>query len=292
MSTALTAPVTGSRPTGPRTARRLGGVGLLAVTVLWPLAACDTGAAADGDPGAAVAASGAASPSPSASAGTLSGELVVLAAASLQSTFEELGARLEAANPGLTVTFSFAASSTLAQQAAAGAPADVLATASTSTMTDAGDAVGTATVFAHNSLVVVAPAGNPGDVTGLADLADPDRTVALCAVEVPCGAAAQQAFDAAGLVPAPDTYEADVTATLTKVVLGEVDGALVYLTDARSAGDAVETFAFPEAAGARNDYPIATLTASPHPQAARAFVDLVLSTEGQRVLTDAGFDGA
>ncbi|GAA3820879.1 molybdate-binding protein [Cellulomonas soli] len=264
---------------------------MLAASVLTvSLAACTTGGTAAGTATAPPTTDDAAG-APTTAA-PLTGELVVLAAASLQNTFEELGERLEEQNPGLSVTFSFAASSTLAQQAAAGAPADVLATASTSTMQDAAEVTGEASVFAHNSLVVVAPAGNPGDVTGLADLADPTRTVALCALEVPCGAAAQKAFDAAGLTPAPDTYEADVTATLTKVVLGEVDGALVYLTDARSAGDAVETFPFPESAQARNDYPIATLTAARNPAAARAFVDLVLSAEGQAVLVDAGFDGA
>ncbi|WP_448629326.1 extracellular solute-binding protein [Cellulomonas soli] len=168
----------------------------------------------------------------------------------------------------------------------------MLATASTSTMQDAAAATKPATVFAHNSLVLVAPAGNPGHVSTLADLADPARTVALCAVQVPCGAASRDVFAAAGLTPAPDTYEADVTATLTKVVLGEVDGALVYVTDARAAGDAVVSFPVPEAEQARNDYPIAVLSRSTHPAAAQAFVDLVLSAAGQRVLTDAGFAGA
>ncbi|MGN8245434.1 molybdate ABC transporter substrate-binding protein [Cellulomonas soli] len=254
------------------------------------LVACTPSAASS--PSSRTASPASASASAAASGESLTGDLVVLAAASLQTTFEVLGDRLEEQHPGLEVTFSFAASSTLARQAVAGAPADVLATASSSTMQDAAAAVrGEPTVFAHNSLVVVVPAGNPGDVSTVADLADPGRTVALCAVEVPCGAASQAVFAAAGLTPAPDTYEADVTATLTKVVLGEVDGALVYLTDARAAGEAVESFAFPEAAQARNDYPIAVLTQSGNPSAAQAFVDLVLSDAGQGVLTAAGFAG-
>lgn len=251
------------------------------------LAGC-TGGAAD----AAPAASGAPGAETTAAGAELSGDLVVLAAASLQDTFTELGTLLEQEHPRLTVTFSFGASSSLAQQVIAGAPADVLATASAATMADAGARAADPEVFARNALTIAVPAGNPGGVTGLADLADPDLLVALCAPEVPCGAVADQVFEAAGVVPAPDTYEKDVTATLTKVVLGEVDAALVYRTDVRSAGDAVEGIDVPEADDATTDYPVAALADAGNPDAARAFLDLVLSERGRAVLAAAGFAGA
>lgn len=222
----------------------------------------------------------------------LTGDLVVFAAASLQDAFTELGEQLEQENPGLTVTFSFGGSSTLATQLASGAPADVFAAASATTMEAAAEVTDEPQLFARNTLEIAVPAGNPAGVTGLADLADPDRTIALCAVEVPCGAAAEKAFAAAGLTPAPDTYEKDVTATLTKVRLGEVDAALVYRTDVIGAGDSVEGIEFPEAAEAVNDYPIALLADAPNPEAAAAFVALVLSATGQDLLADAGFDPA
>ena len=107
---------------------------------------------------------------------------------------------------------------------------------------------------------------------------------------MPCGAAAEKAFAAAGLTPAPDTLEQDVKATLTKVELGEVDAALVYRTDVLAAGDAVEGIEFPEADEAINDYPITTLTEAPNSAVAQAFVDYVLAAEGQAILGDAGFD--
>jgi molybdate transport system substrate-binding protein len=144
-------------------------------------------------------------------------------------------------------------------------------------------------VFAGNVLQIAVPAGNPAGVTGLADLADPARTVALCAPEVPCGAAAGRLFDAAGLTAAPDTLEEDVKAALTKVQLGEVDAALVYATDVRAAGDDVEGIEVPQAAEVVNEYPITALAAAPNPAGAQAFVDLVLSEEGQEALADAGF---
>lgn len=225
-------------------------------------------------------------------AGGLGGTLTVFAAASLTDVFQELGERLEDENPGLDVRFSFAGSSTLATQITQGAPADVFASANPQQMavvTDAGLAAGDPVVVAGNVLEIAVPPGNPGGVTGLADFADPELTLAVCAPAVPCGAAAQQVFAAAGITAVPDTEEEDVRAALTKVELGEVDAALVYASDVASAGAAVEGIAVPEADEAVNDYPICTLRDAPNPEAARAFVDLVRSDAGQRVLRDAGF---
>jgi molybdate transport system substrate-binding protein len=220
------------------------------------------------------------------------GTVTVFAAASLTGVFSELGEQLEAEHEGLTVQFNFAGSSALATQLAQGAPADVFASADPAQMaavTDAGLAAGQPAVFAGNVLEIAVPAGNPGAVTGLPDLADPARIVALCAPEVPCGAAAERLFDAAGLTAAPDTLEEDVKAALTKVQLGEVDAALVYATDVRAAGDDVEGIEVPEAGDVVNEYPVAALAAAPNPAGAQAFVDLVLSDEGQQAVADAGF---
>jgi molybdate transport system substrate-binding protein len=143
-------------------------------------------------------------------------------------------------------------------------------------------------VLARNTLQIAVPAGAP-DVA-LADFADPERILALCSPEVPCGAAAAKVFAAAGITPQPDTLEQDVKAALSKVRLGEVDAALVYRTDVLAAGGEVRGIEVPEAAGAVNDYPVARLTESRNPELADAFVARVLSPEGQQVLADAGFD--
>ncbi len=221
-----------------------------------------------------------------------SGKIVVLAASSLTESFTALGNAFEAEHPGTTVSFSFAASSELATQIEQGAPADVFASASLATMaqvSDARDTAGKPVTFVRNTLEIAVPAGNPAKVTGLADFAKKDLTIALCAPEVPCGAAADKVFAAAKVTPAPDTLEADVKATLAKVTLGEVDAALVYKTDVIAAGDKVEGIDFPEAASAVNDYPIAVLKDAGKPATAQAFVDLVMSAAGQKVLTEAGF---
>ena len=138
----------------------------------------------------------------------LAGTLTVFAAASLTDVFTELGERLEADHPDLEVRFNFAASSALATQITQGAPADVFVSANPEQMavvTDAGLAAEEPVVVAGNVLEIAVPAGNPGAVTGLADFADPDLTLAVCAPAVPCGAAAEQLFANAGITAVPDT---------------------------------------------------------------------------------------
>ncbi|MGY2083389.1 molybdate ABC transporter substrate-binding protein [Blastococcus sp. SYSU DS0539] len=230
----------------------------------------------------------------------MTGTLTVLAAASLTDVFAELEEQLEVANPQLEVRVSSAGSSALAAQVLQGAPADVLATADEAQMARVVDAglVADPEVFAENPLVLVTPAENPAGVEqpagragipGLADLLPRDLTLAVCAPEVPCGAAAEQVLTASGARATPDTYEDDVRAVLTKVVLGEVDAGLVYLSDVRAAGDDVRAFDFRESSAAVNRYPIGVLEGAGDPAAAQAFVDLVRSPEGQQVLADAGF---
>jgi molybdate transport system substrate-binding protein len=221
-----------------------------------------------------------------------SGDITVFAAASLTESFTRLGEDFEAAHPGVRVTFNFAGSSALAQQINEGAPADVFASAAPKNMdqvTDTGSVTARPVTFATNTLEIAVPAGNPAGITGLADFGKADLKIALCAEQVPCGAASKKVLDAAGITAAPDTLEQDVKAVLSKVSLGEVDAALVYRTDVRSAGDRVEGIEFPEADEAVNEYPIAVCATAPNPDTAQSFVDYVLSGTGKAVLTEAGF---
>jgi molybdate transport system substrate-binding protein len=236
-------------------------------------------------------------PATSASTGagaatSVSGNLTVLAAASLTETFNQIGKDFEQANPEVKVTFSYGGSSGLAQQITSGAPADVFAAASPATMktvTDAGDAAGEPTVFVKNQLVIAVAKGNPKGIEGLSDLQKPDLKVALCAEQVPCGAAAKKALAAAQVTIKPVTLEQDVKSALSKVKLGEVDAALVYRTDAKAASSDVDGIEFPESSGAINDYPIVALKNAPNAAAATAFVAFVQTEPELKVLTDAGF---
>ncbi|KUN69136.1 molybdate-binding protein [Streptomyces canus] len=222
----------------------------------------------------------------------LSGTVTVFAAASLKESFTTLGKQFEQAHPGTKVTFSFGGSDSLAASITGGAPADVFASASPKTMkivTDAGDASGTPATFVRNQLEIATLPGNPDKVASLKDLTNPDLKVVLCDKEVPCGAAAQKALDASRLKLTPVSYEQDVKAALTKVELKEADAAVVYKTDVHAAGDKVGGVEFPESADAVNDYPITLLKDARHTDTAKAFIALVRSAEGQKVLTEAGF---
>ncbi|GAB3091541.1 molybdate ABC transporter substrate-binding protein [Micromonospora schwarzwaldensis] len=233
-----------------------------------------------------------ASPAGSASGSAVSGTVTVFAAASLTESFTRIGREFEAANPGVTVRFNFAGSSALANQINQGAPADVFASAAPKNMrsvTDAGNADGSPTTFARNQLVIAVPKGNPRRIDALADLTGPGLKVALCAEQVPCGAAATTALSAARVTLRPVTLEQDVKGALSKVKLGEVDAALVYRTDTRAAAADVDGVEFPESAGAVNDYPIVVLRNAANRAGARAFVAYVRSERGTAVLTGAGF---
>ncbi|SHM75486.1 molybdate transport system substrate-binding protein [Actinacidiphila paucisporea] len=262
---------------------------LAGAAMLMALTACsssrDTSSDGAGPTAAATSTSTSASPQ-------VSGSITVFAAASLKETFTELGKQFEAAHPGTKVTFNFGGSDTLAASITAGAPADVFAAASPATMktvTDAGDGQGAPATFVRNQLEIATLPGNPRHIATLKDLTASGLKVALCAKTVPCGSAAQKALTASGISLTPVSYEQDVKSALTKVELKEVDAAVVYRTDVKAAGGKVDGVRFPESAGAVNAYPIVALKDAPHAAAAQAFIALVKSAEGQKVLTGAGF---
>src|SRR6478735_8610257 len=218
--------------------------------------------------------------------------LTVFAAASLKTTFTELGQQFESSHVGTKVTFSFAGSSDLVTQIQQGAPADVFASADTKNMDKATAdnlAKGEPVNFASNTLEIAVPPDNPAKITTFADLAEDGVKVVICAPQVPCGSATQKVETATGVTLTPVSEENSVTDVLNKVTSGEADAGLVYTTDVQSAGDKVLGVPFPESSEAVNVYPIAVLTASKDANLSQEFVDLVTGTEGQQVLTDAGF---
>ena len=245
----------------------------LAAAVLLLAVAC---AGADGSPGGGT---------------RVRGTVTVLAAASLQEPFTELGRRFEDRHPGTSVRFSFDASSTLARQVEAGAPADVLATADEASMAPVVEAglVAPPAVFARNRMAILVALDNPRGIRSLADLGRPGPVVVLCAAEVPCGRLAAEVLARAGLEVAPRSLEPNVKAVVAKVTLGEADAGIVYATDARAAGDKAQSVEIPAEHNVATAYPVAAVRAAPNAVAAARFVDLVRSDEGRAVLAAAGF---
>jgi molybdate transport system substrate-binding protein len=209
--------------------------------------------------------------------------LTVLAAASLADVFPEIDA---------APAYSFAASDQLAAQIREGAPADVYAAANERLPDElyAELLVDRPRVFATNRLVLVVPAGNPAGIGAVADLRG--TTYVMAAEGVPAGDYTREVLANLGsedLVGGAASFEQDVRDVAGKVALGEADAGFVYATDARAAGDQVETIEIPAAAQPPIRYGIAVVEASEDPEAARAFVDRVLSDDGRAALEAAGF---
>jgi molybdate transport system substrate-binding protein len=215
-------------------------------------------------------------------------ELWVAAAASLAPAFEQIKPLFEARNPGVVVVMQFAASGTLIAQIQQGAPADVLATADSPSMSRAAQAGLVApqsrAVFASNRLVLVQPRTLTGHTDpGVAPLAELMARVRAPSVQrivvgnpatAPVGRYAQQALEAAGVWGeiAPKRVLADsARQAITYVARGEVDLGVVYASDAALEAKRVQVLGeLPTPEPIR--YEAAQVATSSRPHVARAFI--------------------
>jgi molybdate transport system substrate-binding protein len=224
-------------------------------------------------------------------------QLTVSAAASLTDAFKELGPRFEAARPGATVRFNFAASGVLLQQIGQGAPVDVFASADQETMNRANEQKlvepATRVNFVSNSLVLIEPAQGGLGLKSLQDLSGPAvKRIAVGKVAtVPVGRYTQQALTAANLwAPLePKFVQGDsVRQVLDYVARGEVDAGFVYRTDAALMGDKVK-IVLTASGSAPVTYPAAVVSDSRQKALARDFVTFLTSDAAQQVLVRYGF---
>ena len=225
--------------------------------------------------------------------------LNVFAAASLTESFTELDKSFHNAHSNVTVKFNFAGSQALEQQISNGASADVFASADQANMQKASSAglVGDAQTFAKNKLVVILPVNNPGKINTLKDLANKGIKIDIEGPTVPAGKYSLQVLDKMG--QSSDygkSYESavkgnfvsqedNVKAVVTKVQLGEADAGFVYLTDVTSkVASKVKELTIPDNFNVVAEYPIAVTKKAPDASDAQAFVQYVLSSDGQAVL--------
>ena len=264
--------------------KRFSGIAVVAAFSLITLSSCSGGSES-----ASSSSSTASSAAATASATPV--ELNVFAAASLNKAFPEIADTvLKESDPNIKVTFNFQGSSTLVDQMKEGAPADVFASADQKNMTKASDAklVDAPKPFASNVLTLIVPKGNPAKITGLDSSLDGKKLV-VCAQGVPCGNATKQLAEKLGVTLNPVSEEQKVTDVRAKVESGEADAGLVYATDAKAAGDKVETIEVARANEVVNSYPIALTVSTQNKEAAQKFIDAVLSDKGQAVLKKYGF---
>jgi molybdate transport system substrate-binding protein len=233
------------------------------------------------------------------------GDVTVFAASSLTNAFEQIETDLEAAHPGLSITYNFGGSQALVTQLNEGAEADAFASANTAQMQaaiDNGSISGDPVTFVHNRLVIVTPQDNPAGITAPADLGNEGLKIVLAQPEVPVGRYArasvclmgQDTADfGAGFVARVAgnvvSEEEDVRDVLAKVAIGEADAGIVYVSDAASAGDEVQVIAIPDALNVVASYPIAAVTGG-DAVLADAFIAYLLSPDGQATLADFGFE--
>lgn len=221
----------------------------------------------------------------------VSGSVTVFAGASLTEAFNKEKTTLTAANPGLTIIYSFGGSGALVTQIQQGAPADVIATADTATMKKLSDAglVEAPVTFAKNRLEILVAPGNPKQIRGLTDLGRSDLKFVTEDETVPAGKYSAQALTAAGVKTSPVSRETDVKSAVAKVTSGEADATIVYVTDVKAAGAKGQGVNIPDAQNVVAEYPIAIVKATHNHAAATAFVDAMVKGSGQDALRTSGF---
>lgn len=224
------------------------------------------------------------------------GDLTVSAASSLTDAFSEIGKAFEKANPGTTVAFNFGPSDGLAGQIDEGAPVDVFASASPTWMDsvqDDGPGVTSRVNFAQNRLAIIVPAGNPAGIESLDDLTEDGVQLVLAAEGVPAGDYAREILRDAGISEAAlanvVSNEEDVRAVITKLIAGDADAGIGYVTDVTPAvSDRVRLIPIPDEVNVVATYPIAVVNGTQEADLAKGFVEYVLG-DGQQTLAEYGF---
>lgn len=228
--------------------------------------------------------------------------LTVYAAASLSDAFTEMGAAFEAAHPNVILRFNFGGSQNLRTQIEQGAPADIFASANRKEMhaliLQSLIADGVSQIFLTNQLAVILPQNNPGNIVSLEDLGKPGIKLVLAAEEVPAGKYARQVLENLNAQFGGDfsaralanlvSNEDNIRQALAKVQLGEADASIVYVSDAMIAPE-LKVIEIPAGFNITAEYPIAPLANSTNAESAQAFIDFVLSHEGQAILERWGF---
>jgi len=257
---------------------------ILTMILSMVLAACGDGGDGDGD--------GDDSGEPS--------EVTVFAAASLTDAFEALAEEFEARNDGVTVRLNFASSSALATQINEGAGADVFASANPQQMQNVADEdglVGETQPFAGNRLVVAV--NSESDIEAIEDLTADSVTLILSAPETPIRVYTDDSIAmlndsgefgpdfAENMMANLASEEATVRAAVLKVSLGEADATFSYSSDITpDIRDDVRAIDIPDDYNVLATYPIAATSENP---LANAFIEFVLSADGQAILAEWGF---
>jgi molybdate transport system substrate-binding protein len=226
-------------------------------------------------------------------------ELTLSVAVSMKEAVEEIGRAFARAHPGVTLRYNFGSSGELQKQIEAGAPVDVFISAAARQMDELEArrliVAATRRPFARNVLVAVAPAASTLDLSRPGALLEPrvTRIAVGNPKTVPVGQYAEESLRTFGVwerVRDKLVFAENVRQVLDYVTRGEVEVGFVYATDVTARGGRVrEVFRPAEETYRPVIYPAAVVAASRHTELAGAFVQALVSGEGQAVLRRHGF---
>ena len=223
-------------------------------------------------------------------------ELLIAAAASLQNTMEEIKPLYEAANKGVTLTFTFGSSGSLQEQIEQGAPVDVFMSAALKQMKalEEGGLIleGSKKELLENKVVLIVPNDSTLDITSFEDITKAETIALGDPASVPVGQYSEEIFTSLGMldkVKEKATYGKDVTEVLTWIATGNADAGVVYATDAKSSADVKVVAEAPEGSVSKAIYPVAVVKDSKVQDAAKTFVDYLASDEAIGIFEKYGF---
>ncbi len=229
--------------------------------------------------------------------------VLVLAATSLTEPFTVMGQLWEQQEPGQPVEFSFASSHYLVQQLILGAPGDLLALADQVQIDKAIEAgvikARDVTPLAHNALALAVHPRSEFAIASLQDLAQSGVRLAWARPGVPLASYTAQllAVSEWGLTETEKrqiaanvlSYEANASSVRNRLLQGEVDAAILYVSDALAVQDRLNVIWLDPSLNVRAELYIAPVSSSPRRQLSQDFMELVLSEQGQDVLKQYGF---
>ena len=232
-------------------------------------------------------------------------DLTVYCGAGLTGALSEIGEIYENSS-NMSIKFNFDGVPALRAQIEQGAYADVLVSANLKHM-NALKSEGfienqTVVIFVRNKVAIIVPNGNPANITGLKDLAVPGVKILMGTKELPAGDYALQVLDklAADLEYGPAfkesvlanvvSQETTVNRVVSKVALGEADAGFAFISDVSpQMVGRVTKILIPDKYNVIGDFPVGVLSQSKHKEEAQAFIDVIMSDEGQAILEKYGF---
>ena len=231
--------------------------------------------------------------------------LTVFCGAGLTGALSEIGGLYENTT-NMSIEFNFDGVPAMRAQIEQGAYADVLVSANLKHM-DALKSEGfinnsTVEVFARNKVAIIVPNDNPANITGLKDLAVPGVKILMGTKDLPAGDYALQVLDRLAADPEFGqeykesvlsnvvSQETTVNRIVSKIALGEADAGFAFISDVSPEMiGKVTRISVPDKYNVIGDFPVGVLSQSEYPEEAQAFLDLMMSSDGQAILEKYGF---